>query len=149
MEQTLNVFIDGIVRYFQHTSHKEVDIGSPYLIDSQPGVINDYTAVITISGAYQGCCYFTAPSILLKHLILSTGESDTSEEMVIDATGEVANTLTGNARESLGSDFIISVPKVIKGAPSEHAFPYQQRAYAIPISWKSYKALLGICLASS
>ena len=106
----------------------------------------DYTGCITITGAYQGFCYFSAPKILLKHLILSLGESDTSEEMMLDTVGEVANTLSGNAREFLGKDFIISVPEVVRGSPRKNDGHSEQRIYAIPINWNSYKAMLAVCL---
>ncbi len=146
IEQKLQIFIDSIVNYFNHTSDKSVEVGVPYLLAPDDVIPGDYTGVISISGAYSGCCYFTAPTILLKHLVISIGEKDTSESMLLDAAGEVANTLSGNARKQLGSDFIISVPTVIRGVHRVSDVPDNQRIYAIPIQWHSYKALLGICL---
>jgi chemotaxis protein CheX len=146
IEKKLQVFIDGIVNYFNHTSDKSIAVGVPYLLSLDESIPGDYTGVISISGAYTGCCYFTAPTILLKHLVMSLGEKDTSEAMLLDAAGEVANTLSGNARKQLGRDFIISVPTVIRGAHQVIDVPEQQRIYAIPIQWHAYKALLGVCL---
>lgn len=146
IEQKLQVFIDGIVNYFNHTSDKSVEVGTPFLLGADEMIPGDYTGVIAISGAYNGCCYFTAPSILLKHLVMSIGEKDTSEAMLLDAAGEVANTLSGNARKQLGRDFIISVPTVVRGVHTIDNVPEKQRIYAIPIQWHNYKALLGICL---
>ncbi|MEO0974470.1 MAG: chemotaxis protein CheX, partial [Pseudomonadota bacterium] len=88
-EEKLKVFIDNIVRYFGHTSDPSVAVGSPYLIDNIEEVDGDYTGTIIISGAYEGACHFTAPSALLRHLILAVGETDTSEPMILDAVGEV------------------------------------------------------------
>lgn len=147
IEKKLQVFIDAIVNYFNYTSDRSVEVGSPYLLASKEKVPGDYTGVISISGAYKGCCYFTAPKILLKHLIMSVGEKDTSDQMIIDTVGEVANILSGNARKELGKDFIISVPSVIEGVHENMDLPEDQRIYAIPIKWNSYKALLGICLS--
>ncbi len=147
IEKRLRVFLDAIVHYFNHTTVKSVEVGTPYLIDSIDEVSSDYTGVISISGAFEGVCYFTAPNILLKHLVLSIGETDTSEQMLVDAVGEVANTLSGNARRDLGKDFIISVPRVIKGVPDLNT-DAAGRTYAIPIIWNSYKATLGVCLAN-
>jgi len=147
IDQNLHVFIDGIVNYFEHAgSGTETKVGSPYLIDSYDQIHSDYTGCISVSGEYEGFCHFAAPTILMKHLIMSLGESDTSDEMVLDAIGEVANTLSGNARKFLGKDFIISVPEVIKGQPKNDEQHSGQRIYAIPINWKSYKATLAICL---
>lgn len=147
IDQKLHIFIDGAVNYFNHTgSDIEAKVGSPYLIDSMQQINSDYTGCISLSGAYQGFCYFSAPKILLKHLIMSIGLTDTSEEMMLDAVGEVANTLSGNARKFLGKDFIISVPEVVKGSPKKDNRHNDQRIYAIPINWKSYRAMLAVCL---
>jgi len=147
IDQKLHIFIDGAMNYFQHTGTAvEAKIGSPYLIQSMENVNSDYTGCISVSGDYQGFCYFSAPKILLKHLIMSLGETDTSEDMMLDAVGEVANTLSGNAREFLGKDFIISVPEVIRGQPKKDQLHAEHRIYAIPINWNSYKAILAVCL---
>jgi len=146
IEKNLKVFVDSIVRYFEHTSDPSVLVGSPYLIDDMQEVSADYTGVISITGDYTGACYFSAPRVLLRHLILSVGESDTSEPMMLDAVGEVANTLSGNVRRELGKKFIISALHIVKGMPKNSSDEDGARIYAIPISWKSYKATLGVCL---
>ena len=145
-EEKLKVFIDIIGEYFHHTNDPKLRVGSPYLVKSIEEVSADYTGSIAISGAYEGACHFSAPSALLRHLILSIGESDTSDAMMQDAVGEVANTLSGNARRTLGKQFIISTPKVYKGAPSDLNKGADAHIYAIPITWKSYKAVLGVHL---
>lgn len=145
-EEKLKIFIDSIVNYFHHTSEPKVKVGSPFLIKTIDEVSADYTGTICISGAYEGACHFTAPSALLRHLILSIGESDTSEPMMQDTVGEVANTMSGNVRRELGKQFIISTPRVFKGTPTDVNKQEDTRIYAIPINWKSYKATLGIHL---
>jgi len=147
-EQTLQVFIDGVVRYFQHTNDKEVKVGTPYLVENHKPAAFDVTGIIGISGPQRGCVYFTAPRILLKHLLLSIGEADTSSEHIFDLVGEVANTISGNARSSFGHEFMISVPVMIEGAPGQIHLPPQMRSYVIPIYWKSYHAAVVICLES-
>lgn len=145
-EQTIQVFIDGVLRYFQHTSHKAVEVGTPFLVGNESPTALDYTGIISISGPMKGCVYFTAPRILVKHLLMSIGETNTSEENIIDLVGEVANTISGNARKQFGSEFVISVPVVVEGKPSTIHLPKQQRSYVIPIHWKSYRAAVVICL---
>ncbi len=145
-EEKLRVFIDCIVNYFNHTNDPDVKVGSPFLVNNLNEIGGDYTGSIAISGAYKGACHFTAPSALIRHLILSVGETDTSEEMMRDIVGEVANTLSGNARKKLGSQFIISTPSISKGIPPEVNKEEDARIYAIPINWKSYKATLGVHL---
>jgi len=148
-EQAIKVFIDGVVNYFGHTSDKDVKVGTPYLVENTQPTAFDYTGVIGISGPYKGTVYFTAPSILLKHLLLSIGEEDTSLENIMDIVGEVANTISGNARTEFGKEFMISVPVMVKGAPSGIHLPPDLRSYVIPIYWKAYSAAVVVCLEFS
>jgi chemotaxis protein CheX len=145
-QETLQVFIDGVVRYFQHTNDKNVKVGTPYLVENNNPAAYDVTGIIGISGPYRGCVYFTAPRILLKHLLLSIGELDTSNEHIFDLVGEVANTISGNARSRFGHEFMISVPVMIEGAPNQIHLPTQMRSYVIPVYWKAYHAAVVICL---
>ena len=114
LEHNIQIFIDGVVRYFHHTQDKTVKVGTPYLANNTVPQAMDYTGIIGISGPQKGCVYFTAPRILLKHLLLSLGETNTEEENVADLVGEVANTISGNARSEFGQDFMISVPVVVQ-----------------------------------
>lgn len=145
-EETLQVFIDGVVRFFEHTNDKNVKVGTPYLVENQKPAAYDVTGIIGVSGPYRGCVYFTAPRILLKHLLLSIGETDTSNEYLFDLVGEVANTISGNARSTFGHDFMISVPAMIEGAPNQIHLPHNLRSYVIPVYWKAYHAAVVICL---
>jgi chemotaxis protein CheX len=145
-EKTLQVFIDGVVRFFEHTSDKHVKVGTPYLVENNSPAAYDITGIIGISGPYRGCVYFTAPRILLKHLLMAIGETDTRNEHLFDLVGEVANTISGNARSTFGHDFMISVPVMLEGAPNNIHLPKDSRSYVIPVYWKTYHAAVVICL---
>lgn len=145
-ETTIQVFIDGVIHYFQHTSHKDVKIGSPYLVDNLSPKAYDYTGVIGVTGPYRGTVYFTAPKALLTHLLLSLGEKDVSIENILDVVGEVANTISGNARSTFGHEFLITVPIVVEGIPTSIHFPKNLRSYVIPLQWRSYNAAVVVCL---
>lgn len=145
-EETLQVFIDGAINYFQHTSDREVKVGSPYLIENTSPIAFDFTGIIGVSGPYKGTVYFTAPKALLTHLLLSIGEDDISIEHIMDVVGEVANTISGNARSKFGQEFMISVPVVIEGKPGHIHLPKNHRSYVIPVYWKAYSAAVVICL---
>jgi chemotaxis protein CheX len=60
--------------------------------------------------------------------------------------GEVANTISGNARRDYGKEFVISVPEVVSGASDEVELPSGTRPYVIPINWRSHAARLVVCL---
>ncbi len=145
-ELALKVFIDGVINYFQHTSDQDVKVGTPYLIENTRPTAFDYTGIIGVSGPYKGTVYFTAPKILLTHLLFSVGETDTSLDNIMDIVGEVANTISGNARTEFGKEFMISVPVMVEGAPSAIHLPKGLRSFVIPIYWKAYSAAVVVCL---
>lgn len=134
----LNVFVEAIAHYFHQISAEDAQVRPSYLSDAGDARAGDYTGLIRISGQYQGKVYFSAPSAMLRHLLLSQGETQHSEENLLDLVGEVANTLSGNARRYFGERFAISVPQTLRGAPRATT----GRPFAIPLNWKKYNALL-------
>jgi chemotaxis protein CheX len=108
--------------------------------------VHDYTGVISISGKREGVVYFTAPRAMLTVLLMKMQENDFSHETMRDLVGEVANTISGNARRDFGRDFVISVPSVLAG--EKPAVPQKpgQRSFIIPINWRSHSAKLVVSL---
>lgn len=145
-ESEIKVFINGIEKFFTTVSEHKVSISTPYLTEPQEVPAHDITGIIGISGERKGCVYITAPRILLHHLLLSLGEQDITEQLLTDIAGEVANTISGNARESFGSGFMISVPIVVKGKPDNIQLPRDVRAFIVPFQWRNYLASLVVCL---
>jgi chemotaxis protein CheX len=143
-ESELRTFIDGTTRFFETITSQPASVGSPYLVtDGKPGVY-DYAGVIEVSGARKGIVFFTAPRGMLTVLLMRMQETDTSEESMRDLVGEVANTISGNARRDLGKGFVISVPSVVantEGVVTPHA-----RSFVIPINWRTHAARLVVCL---
>lgn len=82
-----------------------------------------------------------------KHLLLQMGGRDTCAEHIFDLVGEIANTVSGNARSEFGPAFNISVPIVFEGAPDSIYLPSSLRSYVVPIYWKTYNAAVVICLS--
>ena len=148
-EQALQIFIDGVLNYFRHTADKGVKVGSPYLADDVESAIYEFTGIIGVSGPYRGSVYFSAPRLLLTHLLLAIGEVDTSVENILDLVGEVANTISGNARAEFGREFMISVPVMVEGSVAKIHTPKKVRCYVIPVYWKVYSAAVVVCLESN
>ncbi len=151
VEKALDTFINSIINYFENTYNININIGSPYLITQLSELNGDYTGVIIISGEYNGSCYFSTPKSLLQKVLKSL-EIDQhvdieSEAVSTDIAGEIANTLSGNARAELGEDFIISIPKVYTGKSTLEALSEDLRTYAIPVTWNNEKAFLGVTLS--
>lgn len=140
-EQQLKTFVDSVVGYFNNLPDSEINVGTPYLIEKEGLEATDvFSGVIGISGNRSGWLRYSAPRIMVKHLLLSMGEKDTSDENVKDLVGEVANTISGNLRKSFGSEFLISVPQVIYGQEAIVKKAPNDRCYVVPIYWRHYNS---------
>ncbi len=145
-EAEIRTFIDGTTHYFETSAQQAATVGSPYLVtDGKPGAY-EYTGIIDISGARKGMVYFTAPRGMLTVLLMRMQETDTSDDNIKDLVGEVANTISGNARRDFGKNFVISVPVVV-AHEAEPIVPPHARSFVIPINWRTHSAKLVVCIA--
>lgn len=145
-EKDIKVFVDGTTHYFHHVSDEPAVVQVPYLISHNESLIYDYTGIIGISGNRRGNVYFTAPRQMLGYLLMVQGETEINDENCTDLVGEIANTLSGNARRDLGRDFMISVPVVLRGKPDQLLLAKENRSFVIPIQWRQYTAALVVSL---
>lgn len=142
-ESSLEVFVDGAINYFSSVSDEPAKVDTPYLINNdEKNITYDYTGVIGISGSSKGKVCFTAPNALLRHLLVSLGEEVLSNDNMADLVGEVANTISGNARKHLGNKFIISTPSIIDSSLDQLNLPAENKSYVIPVKWNSYRATI-------
>jgi chemotaxis protein CheX len=145
-EKELKTFVEGTTTYFEVAAQQPATVGSPYLVTDGPPAIHEYTGVISVSGRREGIVYFTAPKAMLTVLLMKMQENDFSHENMRDLVGEVANTISGNARRDFGNDFVISVPNVLAGERSELPVVPGARSFVIPINWRSHSAKLVVAL---
>ena len=145
-ESDLRVFVEGTMNYFQTTCKRPACVGSPYLVDRDSSVVSEYTGVIGISGKRKGSVYFTAPGDILKDVLEDISENDTSHENMCDLVGEIANTISGNARREFGKEFMISVPVIVSGESPRILNPKGLRSFVVPIEWNHNSCHLVICL---
>jgi chemotaxis protein CheX len=144
-ESEIRTFIEGATSYFEVSAQQAASVGSPYLVtDGNPGAY-DYSGVIGISGTRKGIVYFSAPRGMLAVLLMRMQETDTSDANIKDLVGEVANTISGNARKDFGRNFIISVPTIVSHDIDKVTAPYS-KSYVIPINWRKHSAKLVVCL---
>jgi chemotaxis protein CheX len=141
----LKVFIDAVTHYFSQLTCETAVIRSSYLAETEMPHF-DYTGLITLSGHFQGCVYFSAPRRLVRELLIQLQEPDTCDENLLDAVGEVANTISGNARKHFGSALDISVPITIKGTTEQIRSAVRARPFAILLSWQRYEAVVVVDL---
>ncbi len=147
-EDNMQIFVDIVKNFFNQLDMEEVVIDTPYLLENDMPKILEYTGMIGISGAHKGVVYVTSSRDLLKKTLECMGEPDDTEANIIDLVGEIANTISGNARKEFGSDFHISVPVVFQGAPKSMILPKDERSFVIPIEWHSQVSEIVICVKS-
>lgn len=142
----LTTFVEGTTRYFETAANQPASVGSPYLVQEGRPTVQEFTGLISIAGKRRGVVYFTASRPMLTVLLMRMGETELSQENMADLVGEVANTISGNARRDFGKDFMISVPTVVAGNPEQVSTPENMRSFVIPINWRSHSAQLVVCL---
>jgi chemotaxis protein CheX len=139
-ESELKLFVDSARRYFSVTTAQEPTITSAFL---GTGDLEGYefNGIITFSGSYNGHVIVSMPGRLLRELLLMQHETDLSDGNLLDAAGEIANTLAGNARKTLGSALQISVPMKLQGAGGIRA-RVRKHPYVITLRWNHQPALV-------
>lgn len=146
----IRVFTDAVKHFFAQMTQDQVVIDTAFLATDGKPQCYDYTGLVAVAGEFRGCVYFSAPRVMLRHLLMSMGEMDHRDENLLDLVGEVANTFSGNAREQFGPAFAISVPVAVKGEPehikpgSAHTPPHAP--FVISVRWKSYSAAVVVCI---
>ncbi|HEU5468455.1 MAG TPA: chemotaxis protein CheX [Steroidobacteraceae bacterium] len=145
-ERELKTFVEGTTNYFEIAAQQPASVGSPYLVTKGKPGVHGYTGVIRVSGKREGIVYFTAPRTMLTVLLMKLKETDFSDATLCDLVGEVANTISGNARRDFGREFVISVPSVLTGDEVEIPMTRDLRPYVIPINWRSHSAKLVVAL---
>jgi len=145
--EKLEVFLSSISNFFAQIDDSPVAIDTPYLHSNKNSVGFDYSGIIKISGPLEGYVYVSAPTMMLREVLSVMREPDNSLTMMKDLLGEMANTISGNARTEFGPHFIIAPPKIVDGAPSNTFLPKERQSYITPINWRGYQAVVGICIA--
>jgi chemotaxis protein CheX len=146
IETEVNVFVNGVLHYFDTMVQQVAECGTPFLALGSMPEVSDYTGVIRISGKREGVVYFTASRNMLSVMLMRMQETDMGHENLCDLVGEIANTLSGNARRDFGHQFQISVPAVLHGRNAAMEHPADTRPIVIPILWRTHRARLVVCL---
>ncbi len=131
----LTTFISIVESYFQSLADEPAQIGVPYLLDGREPAL-EYTGIIGVSGRRKGVAYVTAGRATLDRLVRILTGSESADALALDMVGELANVLAGNLGRAFESDFDITVPVVVKGAPDQIVIQkLKQPGFVVPISW--------------
>ena len=143
-ESDLRLFVDSVTRYFAVTSRTPPLIAAAYL-GTDPIPSHDFNGIVSFSGRFSGQVTVSLPAMAVRELLLIQHETDLSESNLLDAIGEIANTLAGNARQTLGSGLEISVPTSMRGRAGQ---PTRSRRhpYVITFRWNTHPGLVCVDL---
>lgn len=73
-EDDLKTFVKGTEHFFKHVTRMAAEVSMPFIKESSDSVIDDFSAVIGISGKHRGCVYYTAPREMIGELMGHFGE---------------------------------------------------------------------------
>jgi chemotaxis protein CheX len=140
-DNDIHSFVDAVNTFFFQITQEKVEIRAAYLVEGKiQATTFDLTSYITLSGDFSGRVYFSAPRAMVSHLLISMHESEHDDDRLLDAIGEIANTISGNARKHFGDAMQISVPVA---QVTEHNWlnsVVSPRSYVILVKWKHYRA---------
>ncbi|MFM9900151.1 MAG: chemotaxis protein CheX [Polaromonas sp.] len=143
-EADLQLFADAIKNYLQVTTRQTPQVTSAFLGTGDFERF-EFNGIVNFSGSYTGQVVVSMPQFLLRELLLLQRETDLSDSNLLDAVGEIANTLAGNARKTLGQALTISVPIKIQGTAAAKT-SVRQHPYVITLRWGHHHAMVCVDL---
>ena len=154
-EDTIRFFVWSVWNFFQASTKIEPEVGTPYLFDSFDH--DDYTGIIGVSGNQRGAVYFTMckellDSVLTKNYPDLESESHSAEQledMRIDYAGEMTNIVSGNVRNYLGEQFLISVPVVVTAKSTAMRMTQSTQGIIFPVTWNGFRCHLILSLEAN
>ncbi len=143
-QQDLDHFVASVRRYFSVCTPHEPQITSAYLGGSDMQT-HEFTGAVSFTGKFEGHVMVSTTAALLRELLLLQMERDLSDGNLLDAVGEISNTLAGNARKHFGSGLDISVPLKLHGRQGLTA-RMRAQPYVITLNWNRHPALVCVDL---
>lgn len=137
-QKYIDVVIQSATLYFNTVGNNRVQVGKPYP-KGEEQIHLDCTGLINITGGRNGIVYVTCKDNMLYDLVKTfSGMEATEEEDIIDMSGELINTISGNMQSVFGKDFDISTPGVYHGIDVQLPPLPRKSTSVIPVSWKDH-----------
>jgi chemotaxis protein CheX len=145
----INPFIKSTVHVLKTVASTEVKPGKPFLKDSEVAM-GDVSGVIGLTGDVCGTISvsFTDKSILAIVSDMFGEEITEMNEEIKDAVGEIANMISGQARqelEGLGRSLTAAIPTVVMGKNHSITHITTYPIIAIPFSTDHGKFTIEVC----
>lgn len=141
-ENDLKLFVDSIRHYLKVSTRQEPVITSAFLGTADIEGF-EFNGIVTFAGSHHGQIVVSMPGKLVREILLLQHETDLSNSNQLDAVGEIANTLAGNARKALGAELQISVPIKRQGAQGIKA-RVRPHPYVITLRWSHHAAMVWV-----
>lgn len=142
----LKIFQDITLAYFSKMLPQEkAPVLEEAFLQFDSPVLRDYTSVVYISGAYEGCLYITTNLGILDALLAQQGEPEINENTRLDMCRELSNVLAGNASHAFGADWTISVPQSVT-AEKASTLQLPSSTFIMPFLWKGMESFLVVGL---
>ncbi|MBW1681531.1 MAG: chemotaxis protein CheX [Deltaproteobacteria bacterium] len=137
--QLINPFIDATVHVLKTLASTDVQAGKPYL-KNDPVAKGDVSSIIGLTGEASGTVSVSfTESCILSIVQQMFGEKvEGLNEDIQDAVGEIANMISGHARqklEAMGRSLKAAIPTVIVG--KNHSISHRTHHPVIAIPFKT------------
>ena len=146
--EDLKIFVETTIDYFEKVTGHGAQAGVPRIVEDDGGFLREITGAIGIAGEIQGAIYVTGDEVFFRDLLLAFNpNADTGRENVLDAAGELANTIAGNGQKAFGSGLRISVPMIFTGTNPQ--IRMREPRFLIPIEWRGHRFSLVVGVTSA
>ncbi|MFT5611988.1 MAG: chemotaxis protein CheX [Polaribacter sp.] len=145
-EGEIQVFVEGVTNFYNVIGFSKAQVRAPYLIENVKDSLVEHNGMIPISGRNSGSIIFSAPKTMLMQLLGRYDGNTNKAELLLDLLGEIANTISGHARATLGTDFNLASPIVYRGHLDDFDAPAGLQTYCIAIFWEPRQANLIVAL---
>jgi len=146
----VNPFIDATLHVLETMASTKAEVGKPYLKKDEVAR-GDVSGIVGLTGEAKGTISvsFTEKSILAIVSNMFGEEMKELNEEVKDATGEITNMISGQARkrlEELGRSLCGAIPSVIIGKNHTITHMTTSPIIAIPFSTDDGEFTIEVCI---
>ena len=145
----INPFLEATLHVLQTIAGIDAEKGKPYLKKDNIA-IGDVSGIIGLAGDMNGIISVTFTEKCILHIVTGMFGDEVKEltEEIGDAVGEIANIISGQARQKLeaqGTNLQAAIPSVVIGKGHTISHLTKQPIIALPFSTKGGDFTVEIC----
>ena len=145
----INPFLESTLHVLQTIAGINADKGKPYLKENNIAV-GDVSGVIGLAGDMNGMISVTFTEKCILHIVTGMFGEEMKElnDEIGDAVGEIANMISGQARqklEAMGTNLQAAIPSVVMGKGHTITHVTKQPVVALPFSTSGGDFTIEVC----